>query len=89
MKEILTDWNQFINLLSKHSLDKWDARCKDAAEKTVEQGKVPEAMQEKLKNGCFDLMHRHDGLDALKEYAKDRQQIIEKEHNVKLNLNYD
>lgn len=30
--------------------DKWDARCKDAAEKTVEQGKVPEAMQEKLKN---------------------------------------
>lgn len=24
-------------------------------------------------------MHRHDGLDALKEYAKDRQQIIEKE----------
>lgn len=69
--------------------DKWDARCKDAAEKTVEQGKVPEAMQEKLKNGCFDLMHRHDGLDALKEYAKDRQQIIEKEHNVKLNLNYD
>lgn len=69
--------------------DKWDARCKDAAEKTVEQGKVSEAMQEKLKNGCFDLMHRHDGLDALKEYAKDRQQIIEKEHNVKLNLNYD
>ena len=66
-----------------------DARCKDAAEKTVEQGKVPEAMQEKLKNGCFDLMHRHDGLDALKEYAKDRQKIIEKEHNVKLNLNYD
>lgn len=27
MKEILTDWNQFINLLSKHSLVQNDADC--------------------------------------------------------------